>query len=75
MPQANTGFASVKLPATLVDQAREAAQPMRRSVAGVMSVPSPRLGRALAPWASAVAGAANAINKRATILNLTRDST
>ena len=34
MPQANTGFASVKLPATLVDQAREAAQPMRRSVAG-----------------------------------------
>jgi len=34
MPQANTGFASVKLPSTLVDQAREAAQPMRRSVAG-----------------------------------------
>ncbi len=34
MPQAHTGFASVKLPATLVDQAREAAQPMRRSVAG-----------------------------------------
>jgi hypothetical protein len=34
MPQANTGFASVKLPAALVDQAREAAQPMRRSVAG-----------------------------------------
>lgn len=34
MSQANTGFASVKLPATLVDQAREAAQPMRRSVAG-----------------------------------------
>jgi hypothetical protein len=29
-----TGFASVKLPATLVQQAREAAQPMRRSVAG-----------------------------------------
>ena len=34
MPQANTGFASVKLPAALVNQAREAAQPMRRSVAG-----------------------------------------
>ena len=34
MPQATTGFASVKLPAALVDQAREAAQPMRRSVAG-----------------------------------------
>lgn len=34
MPQANTGFASVKLPAALVAQAREAAQPMRRSVAG-----------------------------------------
>ncbi|NBW50709.1 MAG: hypothetical protein EBR49_11585 [Betaproteobacteria bacterium] len=34
MPPANTGFASVKLPAALVDQAREAAQPMRRSVAG-----------------------------------------
>lgn len=30
----NTGFASVKLPAALVQQAREAAQPMRRSVAG-----------------------------------------
>ena len=29
-----TGFASVKLPATLVQQAREAAQPMRPSVAG-----------------------------------------
>ena len=29
-----TGFASVKLPADLVQQAREAAQPMRRSVAG-----------------------------------------
>lgn len=28
------GFASVKLPAALVQQAREAAQPMRRSVAG-----------------------------------------
>ncbi|MDD5030884.1 MAG: hypothetical protein PHH58_15535 [Rhodoferax sp.] len=34
MSQANTGFASVKLPAALVTQAREAAQPMRRSVAG-----------------------------------------
>ena len=34
MPQANTGFASVKLPTTLVNQARDAAQPMRRSVAG-----------------------------------------
>lgn len=29
-----TGFASVKLPAALVEQAREAAQPLRRSVAG-----------------------------------------
>ena len=28
------GFASVKLPAALVQQAREAAQPLRRSVAG-----------------------------------------
>jgi hypothetical protein len=34
MTQANTGFASVKLPTALVNQAREAAQPMRRSVAG-----------------------------------------
>lgn len=34
MSQTNTGFASVKLPTALVDQAREAAQPMRRSVAG-----------------------------------------
>jgi hypothetical protein len=34
MPQATTGFASVKLPTALVNQAREAAQPMRRSVAG-----------------------------------------
>ena len=33
-PQAPTAFASVKLPAALVAQAREAAQPMRRSVAG-----------------------------------------
>lgn len=30
---ANTAFASVKLPNTLVEQARQAAQPMRRSVA------------------------------------------
>jgi len=29
-----TGFSSVKLPAALVQQAREAAQPMRRSAAG-----------------------------------------
>lgn len=34
MTQASTGFASVKLPTALVNQAREAAQPMRRSVAG-----------------------------------------
>jgi hypothetical protein len=34
MSQTQTAFASVKLPAALVDQAREAAQPMRRSVAG-----------------------------------------
>lgn len=34
MSQAQTAFASVKLPTALVDQAREAAQPMRRSVAG-----------------------------------------
>jgi hypothetical protein len=34
MSQAQTSFASVKLPAALVAQAREAAQPMRRSVAG-----------------------------------------
>ncbi|GAA6141162.1 hypothetical protein [Hydrogenophaga sp. 5NK40-0174] len=32
-PSANT-FSSVKLPSGLVQQAREAAQPMRRSVAG-----------------------------------------
>ncbi len=31
---ASTGFSSVKLPAALVTQAREAAQPLRRSVAG-----------------------------------------
>ena len=30
---AATAFASVKLPSTLVEQARQAAQPMRRSVA------------------------------------------
>ncbi|MFT3815064.1 MAG: hypothetical protein QM740_17080 [Acidovorax sp.] len=29
----STAFASVKLPSTLVEQARQAAQPMRRSVA------------------------------------------
>lgn len=34
MPQPPSSFASVKLPAALVAQAREAAQPMRRSVAG-----------------------------------------
>lgn len=34
MPQANPAFASVKLHAALVEQARQAAQPMRRSVAG-----------------------------------------
>ena len=34
MPHAATGFASVKLPTALVNQARDAAQPMRRSVAG-----------------------------------------
>jgi hypothetical protein len=34
MPTQPTGFASVKLPTALVDQAREAAQPLRRSVAG-----------------------------------------
>lgn len=34
MSHAQTAFASVKLPTALVDQAREAAQPMRRSVAG-----------------------------------------
>ncbi len=34
MPQVTTGFASVKLPTALVNQARDAAQPMRRSVAG-----------------------------------------
>lgn len=34
MPNAASPFASVKLPAALVQQAREAAQPQRRSVAG-----------------------------------------
>ena len=34
MPSPSTGFSSVKLPAALVQQAREAAQPLRRSVAG-----------------------------------------
>jgi ParD-like antitoxin of type II bacterial toxin-antitoxin system len=34
MPTQPTGFASVKLPNALVEQAREAAQPLRRSVAG-----------------------------------------
>ncbi len=33
---AASNFASVKLPATLVQQAREAAQPQRRSVAGLI---------------------------------------
>ena len=34
MSQTQNAFASVKLPSALVTQAREAAQPMRRSVAG-----------------------------------------
>lgn len=34
MPTQSNAFASVKLPASLVNQAREAAAPMRRSVAG-----------------------------------------
>jgi len=34
MTQPSTAFASVKLPSALVAQARQAAQPMRRSVAG-----------------------------------------
>lgn len=34
MSQPISDFASVKLPSALVAQAREAAQPMRRSVAG-----------------------------------------
>lgn len=33
-PQATTGFASVKLPTSLVNQALERARPMRRSVSG-----------------------------------------
>ena len=34
MASPSSGFSSVKLPAALVQQAREAAQPLRRSVAG-----------------------------------------
>ena len=34
MNSPSAGFSSVKLPAALVQQAREAAQPLRRSVAG-----------------------------------------
>ncbi|CAN6484123.1 unnamed protein product [Victoria cruziana] len=34
MTTSSNGFSSVKLPAALVDQARAAAQPLRRSVAG-----------------------------------------
>ena len=34
MPNVASPFASVKLPTSLVQQAREAAQPQRRSVAG-----------------------------------------
>ena len=34
MTSPSSGFSSVKLPASLVQQAREAAQPMRRSIAG-----------------------------------------
>lgn len=34
MAPPSTGFSSVKLPAALVQQAREAARPLRRSVAG-----------------------------------------
>jgi hypothetical protein len=34
MSASPTGFSSVKLPAALAQQAREAAQPLRRSVAG-----------------------------------------
>lgn len=34
MVSPSNGFSSVKLPAALVQQAREAAQPLRRSVAG-----------------------------------------
>jgi hypothetical protein len=41
-----TPFASVKLPAALVDKARDAAQPMRRSVAGQIEYWA-TLGRAL----------------------------
>lgn len=41
-----TAFASVKLPASLVDKARDAAQPMRRSVASQIEYWA-TLGRAL----------------------------
>ncbi|VTU41331.1 hypothetical protein H4CHR_06066 [Variovorax sp. PBS-H4] len=41
-----TPFASVKLPAALVDKARDAAQPLRRSVAGQIEYWA-TLGRAL----------------------------
>lgn len=41
-----SSFASVKLPATLVEKARNAAQPMRRSVAGQIEYWA-TLGRAL----------------------------
>jgi len=34
VPQTSAGFASVRLPVALVQHAREAAQPLRRSVAG-----------------------------------------
>ncbi|ADU40131.1 TA system antitoxin ParD family protein [Variovorax paradoxus] len=43
---APTAFASVKLPASLVDKARDAAQPMRRSVASQIEYWA-TLGRAL----------------------------
>ncbi len=43
---APTSFVSVKLPATLVDKARDAAQPMRRSVASQIEYWA-TLGRAL----------------------------
>ena len=44
MASPSTGFSSVKLPAVLVQQAREAAQPLRRSVAGQVEYWAP-LGR------------------------------
>lgn len=46
MSTATSSFASVKLPATLVDKARDAAQPMRRSVASQIEYWA-TLGRAL----------------------------